>query len=223
MKSSIFLISTLAAITIHNSHFNSTESHTLTGTAFGTAPSTTENWIYVNFILNEFDGIQLKFLENLAISKNTSLLSFSSQVIEDVSNNKPLSTLASGGISPYLFVPDNTSPFITLFDLHLTEKYILLTSNEPILLSSVNPTFATLQSAVNISVSHHETLNNGNVSYYEPILNRKRVVKIDLFRENLLPILLNNNFLTSNIDSFFSHLSGLFQDVFWKSFSKSHE
>ena len=202
------------AITIHNSRFNSTESHTLTGTALGTAPSTVENWIYVNFILSEFDVIQLKFLENLAINKSTTFLSISNQVIEDVSNNKPLSTLASGGIIPHLFIPDVTGPFISQFDVYLTEKYILLTSNEPILLISLNPTFVTLQSAVNISVSYHETLINGNFSYYEPVFNHKRVIRIDLYRFNLLPILVNNNFLTSNVNSYFSHFAGLFLDVF---------
>ena len=116
----------------------------------------------VRIPLDEADANRLRLLTSLAVSNNTTLLSFGSLLLTDTSdNNVTASTLVQVG----LFIPDTRNPVLRCFDFHLDTTAnvtsLVLQFNEAVQWSSIRLTDFTIQSS-NSSTQFNVTLSNSS-------------------------------------------------------------
>ncbi len=192
---------------------NATEMYRLRG---DNGRDTTIDFIYVQFYLRMDDIIELKAIENLLISRNSTWLENGNDLIEDASGNDAFVRNSLNRLQATVFTGDFTSPRLIDFRLRFDTKTLILESNEPIYLPSVDPTLITLASGRDLTITGFSsfTLTNGTVSYLEPENFQKRRVAITLTDDDLFVIQLDSAIASDPASTFLSIESGAFTDMF---------
>ncbi|XP_065888524.1 uncharacterized protein [Dysidea avara] len=200
-------------ITLFNADVNATEQYSLES---GVTVLTDDYWIYISFLLTENDLCELKYRELLAVSNESTYLENTAMLIEDMYGNDASIHDASNRLMVGDYIRDTTRPNLTDFEIDLENKLLTLTSNEPIYLPSVQPSFLTLQSSENIDTpgSSNYTLTNGTVFYDQPDVYLKKRVTIMMTLEDLLVIQLDTALAINSATTYLSILDGAFKDTF---------
>ena len=102
---------------------------------------TTTNSSVVAIQLSEADLLAIKSMPNLARDTSSTVFSFASSTVTDISGN----ALAEGEVTVIMYVPDTTSPQLSSWDIDLSNGNITLHFNEPVIVSSVEPSAITIQ------------------------------------------------------------------------------
>ena len=121
-------------LTFQNRRLSPTRSYTLTG---GNVSQPAQN--EVSLQLSETDQYVIKSLTDLLVSDNTTFLSVTSQLIEDVGGNalQPIRPFEALNVS--FFGEDMNRPYLRSFVIDLSREQILLTFNETVNGQSLNP------------------------------------------------------------------------------------
>ena len=194
-------------ITLLNDPFNITSSFKLSFYDPDGSDSTV-----ISYDLIDIDVLQIKALEELATSVNSSYLNHTSNLVMDKAGNN---ATISEPFQVTLYIPDNTPPGMMSFDvLDLTNRYLDFTFTEPIDIDTVNPSYFTIQQhlrniferGTNFTLSSDSTL-----SYISPDTEHKQKLRIYLTADDYKSIVLDDTFGTLGGDTgntFISVLSG---------------
>ena len=112
----------VSAITfLSNSSLYSHSSYRLTG-----GSTTSANGLSIVIRLNPFDVNQIKLLETLLVSSETSFLSITRQLILDMNGNQPVEILTTQPLPTSFFLNDTVSPYLIRFDLDMDTGHIVM-------------------------------------------------------------------------------------------------
>lgn len=122
--------------------------HTLTGNEdpFGSS-SLSQNGPTVILQIGETDANIIKFLTELAQSFNSTFISLTQFVIEDMNANRLVPVMDSNATQVSFYVPDMTGPTLRNFSLNLTSERLFLTFDETVNFESIQPSLITIQNA----------------------------------------------------------------------------
>ena len=137
---------------------SASRTYTLTGGAVlnvDTGPT-----IYIKLTEGDVDGINML---NIAVSVETAYLAIGSDTIVDTSDNPVVPIPVESALQVSTFVPLVRIPTLTCFDLDMDEGRLRLSFNKIVVLSRLDVTGITLQSASVFAVGHtvSYTLTNG--------------------------------------------------------------
>lgn len=130
--------------------------YTLTG-----GNSSSPNGLQIMIFLLDMDLNSLKEMESILVSRESSFISISTDVIADMSGNPVMPILPENAINASIHVNDTTRPYLNVFDLDLNSNIMTLEFVETVNISSINFSGITLQQASNSSNSY--TLSDGVV------------------------------------------------------------
>ena len=114
-------LNTTAITFLNGSSLSSHSSYTLTG---GT--TTSVNGLSILIQLTPFDITQIKLLETLLISYETSFLSITRNLILDMNRNQPIEILPTSPLPVSFFLNDTVSPYLIRFDLDMDTGHIVM-------------------------------------------------------------------------------------------------
>ena len=128
--------------------------YTLTG---GNTTSPNGLQIIVNFA--DMDLNNLKKSESIMVSRETSFISISANVIADMNGNLVMPIFPQNAINANVFIKDTTRPYLEAFDLDLDSNIMTLEFVETVNISSINFNRIILQQASNSTNMY--TLSDG--------------------------------------------------------------
>jgi len=123
--------------------------------------STSPNGLQVSIRLDRTDLNNLKQMESILVSEETSFISISPSTIRDMSGNSIQLLSPGSAINASFYVNDTTQPYLVAYDLDLDSDTLTLYFFETVDIMSIDFTGLTLQQASN-STNHH-TLTNGSL------------------------------------------------------------
>ena len=137
-------------ITLQNA-VTSTSEYQLTG---GLVTKT--DGIHVNVTITVDDLNEIKKLRDVAVSKETTFMTFPAEMVKDMTGNKIVALV--DGLSARrvtIFTNDTTKPQLVCFDLDLNTGTLTLIFNETIDATTVNMTQISLQNKASAPVESH--------------------------------------------------------------------
>ena len=155
-------------LVLRNEKTSSAQSSTLNitaGSVSGTVLSPGHPPVLTVSILPDIN--QLKFLDQLAVSKGSTFLTFSSDFTSDMATNRIRAIFATSAHAVRNFTPDTTKPRMSAFDVDLTAETLTLLFDETVDVSTVDVTQITLQNtpghttARNLTTSTVTTTSDG--------------------------------------------------------------
>ena len=131
-------------VTFQNRFSGPTASHTLTG---GVTQPSVQPTIVLE--LSEADINSIKSIPDLAITNDTTYISFSADLIVDMNGNRVNSISASNARQVQLYTSDQDRPSILFFNFNLDRGILTLLFNETVNVTSLDVSLLTLQSQSN--------------------------------------------------------------------------
>lgn len=183
-------------------------SYTLVGDASTSATAATD----VAFSVLEDDLNAIKALEGLATSRNNSFITFTSELIDDLSNNDAQSLIDGANATQAMaYMMDITRVSLSSFTrFDLAAETFTLTFNEPINIDSLDFTGITIHAASSVNASS-VTLSNGSAVYVDG--TNKQTIIITLSQEDAISIKLDNQLATQQLTTFVSLDESAVRDV----------
>ena len=186
------------AITLQSSVSSAIASRTLAGNRFSTI---TSPGTVMNFTFAPVDRDAIKAETNLAASKTTSYLAFTSSLIEDMARNRVSDRNISSGLEAHVYVQDTTSPTVVWFALlDLDTGLMHVGFNEPVDITGITFSSLTLQSTSGTPVTSY-SLTGGTV-VYKPTTNNKTDIQITLESSDVANLKMNSGLATTQANSF---------------------
>ena len=143
--------------------------------------------------LDTTDVDELKKRLDLATNTSNTFISFSSNLVSDVSGNPVIPRPSASALNASEVVADMKLPFITDFEFDLDSGILTIYLSETILASSVNVTELTLQSTFNLtSETEVYALTGGDVLTPDGPLLRIQLTPDDLNGIKLIPSLVDS-------------------------------
>ena len=149
-------------------------SHTLTG-----GNTSSINGLQIVVDLTDEDLNQIKVLESLFVSLESSFISITEVVIADMSNNRVVPILPQNALGANSTINDTTRPNLRAFDLDLDSNIMTLEFVETVNTSSINFTGIILQQASNSS-NRYRLTNGTLLSFQDSTIIRFELVTEDL-------------------------------------------
>ena len=143
------------AVTLQNGESGPNSSYQLTG-----GDTYSMNGLVIVIQITRHDLNEIKKIENLLVSNDTSFLNITSDFIMDMNNNPVIPTNDSALIAD-VFVTDTTMPRLLWFDLDMNRGLASLYFDETVDIMSVNYSCITLQTDPSSSIQY--TLTGGTV------------------------------------------------------------
>ena len=138
--------------------------------------------------LDQFDVNELKRRLDLATNTSNTFISFSENLVSDVSGNPVVARPPSVALNATDVVEDRARPYLTEFEFDLDSGVLTLYMSETVLSSTVNATQFTLQSS-SILTTETYTLTGGDVLTPDGPLLQILLTPDDLDRIKLMPSL----------------------------------
>ena len=160
----------------------------------------------VQVILSKTDVDNLKLIECLAISENTSYLTIQDTGVRDVSSF--LNHISNTTIRSSRFIPDVTPPMLTNFIANLNDSFLLLSFDEPVNVTSLVPTRFILLAAQTRLLSFYR-LTGGNSSS-----NNGLLITLDILISDLNEIKKLESLYANEFSSFLVVENGAISDMF---------
>ena len=196
-------------ITLQSSNDSSATSYTLTGGIFDRDPSF--DGPVLTFNLTNSDLLEILANENLLVSRETTYIVYTSEIIDDLAEND------ATVVPPLLvseFIPDQVDPDLFSFlELNLQDRYLLLEFNEPVDLSTANASLITLiELPEEFQLGTNITLTGGTFQYQDPVMYQRRRIRLDFNPNDYRNIVLNNRIATDETATFISLPRGTVND-----------
>ena len=122
---------------LSNSSLYSHSSYRLTG-----GLTTSDNGLSIVIQLTPFDVNQIKLLENLLVSTETSFLSITRHLIWDMNRNQPVEIQTTDPLPTSFFLNDTLSPYLIRFDLDMNTGHIVMYFQVGFLIYSIGILFS---------------------------------------------------------------------------------
>jgi hypothetical protein len=149
------------AVTLQSLQPLDTIKYTLTNST-----SSTVNGRAQTITLGAIDLNALKSTDGLATVRANTFLTITSAGANDMADNQLEAIVATSALQVSTFTADNTAPTLTAFTLDMNSTVLLLTFDESIRASSVNPNAFTFQDATtatsNLTLSSSSTVSSAN-------------------------------------------------------------
>ena len=195
------------ALTLQNA-LEANVSYTLVGGTRTSSTAATD----VTFSILEDDLNAIKALEGLATNRNNSFITFTSALVDDLSDNDARYLIdgvnATQAVTYMMDITQVSLSSFTQFDL--AAETFTLTFNEPINIDSLDFTSITILAAQSVN-SSSVTLSNGSAVYVDG--TNKQTIIISLSEEDAISIKLNSQLATQQLDTFVSLEESAVQDV----------
>ena len=144
------------AVRLQNTEFEYESEYTLTG---GSTESV--NGLVLVLKMTRYDVNEIKQIEDLLVSQNTSFLTITNDFIMDMNDNPVVQIVQSDALEANDFVTDSTMPRLLWFDLDMNRGLLSLYFDETVDIMSVNYNCITLQTDPSGFIQH--TLTGGTV------------------------------------------------------------
>ena len=166
----------------------------------------------IAFSILENDLNAIKALEGLATSRNNTFITFTSELVDDLSNNDAQSLIDGTNATQALtymmdITPVSLSSF-TQFDL--TAETLTLSFSEPVNIDSLDFTGITILASQSVNASS-VTLSNGSVVYVDG--TNKQTITVSLSEEDTISIKLNSQLASQQLTTFVSLDESAIRDV----------
>ena len=188
-------------MTLSSSSSPSAESFTLQSSVV-----TSMNGPVVTLPLSFDDANAIRLLTTLGVSANTTLLTFTSGLVDDTNNNSVIAVVLHRASS---FVKDTTKPTLTCFSLDMDAGYgsLQLTFSEAINVSSLLVRSISIQSSANSSVTSVTLATSTTAS------NNSHIIDIDLSYDDANSIKALPGLASSENTTFLSALNTAISDM----------
>ena len=147
-----FVVQEITLVSHNNASHPAFTSFSLTG-----GNSSLENSTFITVNLTLDDTNEIKRLVELAITNETTFISFTSDLIDDMNANNVIAQLCStetsycDALPVTIYIEDITPPELLAFDLNLTSEVLTLFFSETVNTSSLDVSQITLQYAENVT------------------------------------------------------------------------
>ena len=146
----------LVEITFYDSFENSTEFYQLTAGYANVQDLAGQ--VEIEVVISNIDLNELKRRENLATEMNNTLISVTRYLVLDMNQNQNVEIRPENASTVDVFIPDERSPVLLLFELDLTLEILTLSFTETVNASSLNVSGITVQ---NENFTSYRTLEGG--------------------------------------------------------------
>jgi hypothetical protein len=123
--------------------------------------NTVQDGTQISFTLLIVDANEIKTLDALAVSKETSVVTLTEDFVRDMNGNRIAAVLPSNGFTVDAFTADSTPPVLLRFAVDLDAGELALTFDEVVRGLSINPDEITLRGGMNYAGGSNLTLTGG--------------------------------------------------------------
>ena len=159
--------------------------------------------------LGEYDLNEIKRLTNLATDVSNTFISFTSVAVVDMNNNKVVEIDRDNAVMAAEVILDENPPYLRYFHLDMNMGQLLLTFNETVNASSLNPSRIVIQSYPSAPISLTHNINDGTV-----LSNDSTVVVFEVSDDDLNRIKEIPGLGTTEENTYLRFLSGGIEDMF---------
>ena len=163
--------------------------------------------IHINVTFSKFDFDEIKRIFGLAISHNTTYITFPNDTLVDMNQNYVVAIPTTEAQQVVTFINDSTRPYLVSWDLDMNLGLLTLYFPETMNVSSFNVTQLRIQSADNSSIDGFN-LRGGNSTQDDGL-----VIAVNITKEDLDEIKRLEEIATSQSDTFLSFSPSLVQDM----------
>jgi hypothetical protein len=158
-------------ITLQSSATSATYAHRLTSSyVLGVGSNATNATVAVKLTKFDLDSIkELYYVGQLATSELTTFLSIDANIAQDYAENRALEIRASNALRVATYEKDSGSPNLILFNLDIDSGALMLSFDEVVRASSVNPSGLRLANSGNAPLQVSPSLN-GTVSVIDGLV-----------------------------------------------------
>ena len=159
--------------------------------------------------IGETDANMIKFLTELAQSFNSTFVSLSQFVIQDMNTNRLVPVMGSNATQVSFYMPDVTGPILRNFSLNLTSERLFLTFDETVNFESIQPSLITIQNAPSGASSSYTLTSAIPIGKNSPIL----VLNLTATQQDLNEIKLRTGLATELGDTYILLSTGALTDL----------
>lgn len=163
----------------------------------------------VVIVLGEYDLNEIKRLDDLATSESNTFISLTSATIRDMNNNEVVAVERDAAVMATELRLDENPPFLRQFHLDMNLGLLLLTFNETVNASSLNPSKIVIQNTRSAPTLLTHGIENGTVLSNDSTIVVLKISDDDLNRIKQIPLL-----GTAEENSYLRFLAGGIEDVF---------
>ena len=198
----------ITAVTLQDA-LVATVNYTLTGGTRTSSPVAATSVVF-SFLESDFNII--KSLEGLATSRNNSFITFTPELVDDLSNNNAQPLVDGANSTQALtYMMDITRVSLASFtQFNLADEEFTLSFNEPVDIDNLDFTGITLLASQSVNASS-VTLTNGSVAYLDD--TNKQTIVISLSQEDAISIKLDGQLARQPMDTFISLDESAIRDV----------
>lgn len=163
----------------------------------------------VVIVLGEYDLNEIKRLDNLATSEFNTFISLTSATVADMNNNQVIAVNQYNAIMASEVRLDENPPFLREYHLDMNKGLLLLTFNETVNASTLDPSKIILQSSQSAPISLTHNIKNGTV-----LSDDSTTVVFEIGADDLNQIKQIPDLGTREDNSYLRFLAGGIEDMF---------